>query len=65
MPKTHALSTVLTPEIERHMLAKTPLAWLGQPDDIAYAALFLCAPASAWVSGQVLTGSGGGVQELD
>jgi len=63
--KTHALSTVLTPEIERHMLAKTPLARLGQPDDIAYAALFLCAPASAWVSGQVLTVSGGGVQELD
>lgn len=63
--KTHALSTVLTPEIERHMLAKTPLARLGQPDDIAYAALFLCSPASAWVSGQVLTVSGGGVQELD
>ena len=35
--KTHAPSTVLTPEIERHMLAKTPLARLGQPDDIAYA----------------------------
>jgi 7-alpha-hydroxysteroid dehydrogenase len=63
--KTHALSTVLTPEIERHMLAKTPLARLGQPDDIAYVALFLCAPASSWVSGQVLTVSGGGVQELD
>lgn len=63
--KTHALSTVLTPEIERHMLAKTPLARLGQPEDIAYAALFLCSPASAWVSGQVLTVSGGGVQELD
>ena len=65
MPKTHALPTVLTPEIERHMLAKTPLAWLGQPDDIAYAALFLCAPASAWVSGQVLTVHAGGVRELD
>lgn len=63
--KTHALATVLTPEIEKHMLAKTPLARLGEPDDIAYAALFLCAPASSWVSGQVLTVSGGGVQELD
>ena len=63
--KTHALSTVLTPEIERHMLAKTPLGRLGKPDDIAYAALFLCSPASEWVSGQVLTVSGGGVQELD
>lgn len=63
--KTHALSTVLTPEIEQRMLAKTPLARLGQPDDIANAALFLCSPAASWVSGQVLTVSGGGVQELN
>lgn len=62
--KTHALATVLTPEIEKHMLTKTPLGRLGEPDDIAYAALFLCAPASTWVSGQVLTVSGGGIQEL-
>lgn len=62
--KTHALSTVLTPDIEKSMLAKTPLGRLGQPDDIAYAALFLCSPAASWVSGQVLTVSGGGVQEL-
>ncbi len=63
--KTHALSTVLTAEIEERMLAKTPLGRLGAPDDIANAALFLCAPASSWISGQVLTVSGGGVQELD
>ena len=63
--KTHALATVLTPEIEKRMLAKTPLGRLGEPADIAYAALFLCSPAAAWVSGQVLTVSGGGVQELD
>ncbi|MGI9124208.1 MAG: 7-alpha-hydroxysteroid dehydrogenase [Mycobacterium sp.] len=63
--KTHALSTVLNPQIEERMLAKTPLARLGQPDDIAYAALFLCAPCSSWISGQVLTVSGGGIQELD
>lgn len=63
--KTHALSTVLTPEIEKGMLTKTPMGRLGEPEDIAYAALFLCSPAAAWVSGQVLTVSGGGVQELD
>lgn len=63
--KTHALSTVLTPEIEGRMLSGTPLGRLGRPTDIAYAALFLCSPAAAWVSGQVLTVSGGGVQELD
>ncbi|ACK68692.1 short-chain dehydrogenase/reductase SDR [Gloeothece citriformis PCC 7424] len=63
--KTDALATVLTPEIEQTMLKHTPLKRLGEPNDIAYAALFLCSPASIWVSGQVLTVSGGGVQELD
>ncbi|MDZ8714109.1 SDR family oxidoreductase, partial [Escherichia coli] len=36
-----------------------------QPQDIANAALFLCSPAASWVSGQILTVSGGGVQELN
>ncbi|XWK88807.1 MAG: 7-alpha-hydroxysteroid dehydrogenase [Phormidium sp.] len=63
--KTDALATVLTPEVEKTMLKHTPLARLGQPNDIAYAALFLCSPAASWVSGQVLTVSGGGLQELD
>lgn len=63
--KTRALASVLTPEIEHHMLAKTPMGRLGEPLDIALACLFLCAPCSSWVSGQVLTVSGGGVQELD
>jgi 7-alpha-hydroxysteroid dehydrogenase len=63
--KTAALATVLNPEVERAMLKHTPLGRLGEADDIANAALYLCAPASSWVSGQVLTVSGGGVQELD
>ncbi|EPJ9069217.1 TPA: 7-alpha-hydroxysteroid dehydrogenase, partial [Escherichia coli] len=29
------------------------------------AALFLCSPAASWVSGQILTVSGDGVQELN
>ena len=63
--RTAALASVLTPEIEKAMLKHTPLGRLGEGSDIAHAALFLCSPASAWVSGQVLTVSGGGVQELD
>ena len=63
--KTGALATVLTPKIEGAMLKHTPLGRLGEPKDIAYAALFFCSPAANWVSGQVLTVSGGGAQELD
>lgn len=61
---THALDSVLTTEIQEAMLARTPLSRLGRPQDIANAALFLCSSASDWISGQILTVSGGGVQEL-
>lgn len=63
--RTAALATVLTPEIEGAMLKHTPLGRLGEAMDIAHAALFFCGRGSLWVSGQVLTVSGGGVQELD
>ena len=63
--KTAALASVLTPDIEKVMLKHTPLGRLGEGRDIANAALFLCSAAAAWISGQVLTVSGGGVQELD
>lgn len=63
--RTHALTTVLTPEIEKRMLAHTPLQRLGEPDDIAGAVLYFAAPISAWVSGQVLFVNGGGEQTLD
>lgn len=63
--RTAALEKVLTPETEKAMLAHTPLKRLGEPEDMANAALFLCSPAARWISGQILTVSGGGVQELD
>jgi 7-alpha-hydroxysteroid dehydrogenase len=63
--RTAALATVLTPDVEKAMLKHTPLGRLGEGTDIAAAALYLVSPASAWVSGQVLTVSGGGLQELD
>ena len=63
--RTQALATVMTPEIEKAMLRHTPLQRLGEPSDMAYAALFLCSPAAGWISGQILTVSGGGDQELN
>ncbi|EQB5140147.1 SDR family oxidoreductase, partial [Shigella flexneri] len=63
--KTLSVSWSHYPEIEQKMLQHTPIRRLGQPQDIANAALFLCSPAASWVSGQILTVSGGGVQELN
>jgi len=62
--RTAALQSVLNEEIEKTMLMHTPIHRLGEPEDIANAALYLCSPAAAWVSGQILTVSGGGTQEL-
>ncbi|MBV7435139.1 glucose 1-dehydrogenase [Cardiobacteriaceae bacterium TAE3-ERU3] len=62
--RTHALETVLTPEIEHEMLKNTPIKRLGEPDDIAGAVLYFAAPISGWVNGQVLFVNGGGVQTL-
>lgn len=63
--RTDALKKVLTPEIEKRMLAHTPLERLGEADDIAGAVLYFAAPISKWVSGQILFVNGGGVQTLD
>lgn len=63
--KTAALMSVLNADIEANMLKHTPLKRLGEAEDIANGALFLCSPAASWVSGQILTISGGGTQELD
>ena len=63
--RTHALESVLTPEMEARMLAHTPIKRLGEAADIARAVLFFAAPISGWVSGQTLMVNGGGVQTMD
>ena len=63
--RTKALESVLNDDILKAMLTHTPIKRLGEPQDMANAALFLCSPAASWISGQILTVSGGGVQELD
>lgn len=63
--RTASLESVLNDDIEKKMLEHTPIHRLGEAQDMANAALFLCSPAASWISGQILTVSGGGVQELD
>ena len=63
--KTAALASVLTPEIEKVMLAHTPIKRLGEAEDIAGAMLYFASPISEWVSGQTIFVNGGGEQVLE
>jgi NAD(P)-dependent dehydrogenase (short-subunit alcohol dehydrogenase family) len=42
-----------------HMIAATPLGYLGTPSDAAHLVSFLVDSASHWMTGAVLTGDGG------
>ena len=57
--RTAALESVLTPEIEKVMLAHTPIRRLGTANDIAGAMLYFASPISEWVSGQTIFVNGG------
>lgn len=46
-------------ELEKTIIANTPLGRIGHPDDIAKAALFLASDDSAWIHGEKITASGG------
>jgi 7-alpha-hydroxysteroid dehydrogenase len=57
--KTEALNTVLTPEIEQVMVRLTPMGRLGDVEDISACALYLAAPASAYLTGDIIGVNGG------
>ena len=57
--KTEALNTVLTPAIEQRMVELTPMARLGEVEDIAACALYLASPASAYLTGDIVGVNGG------
>jgi len=48
-----------TPEAEKRSSAGTPLRRLGEPDDIAGAAVYLASKAGSWMTGQALVVDGG------
>ena len=49
----------LAPAIKEAIIAKIPLGKIGNPADIANAALFLASDMSSYITGQVLTVDGG------
>ena len=46
-------------EVEKKMLEDYPLSWVGKPEDIAYAALYLASDQANWVTGVALPVDGG------
>ena len=44
---------------EKDVVSKTPLGRIGQPNDIATAAVFLASDDAGWISGQLINAAGG------
>jgi len=54
-----AMTAALGEEARAALLKQIPLHCLGQPEDVANAALFLASPAARYITGQVLAVDGG------
>jgi 7-alpha-hydroxysteroid dehydrogenase len=61
--ETDALSPFLNAAegLREQMVAMTPMARLGTPEDIACAVLYLASPAGSWVTGKIFEVDGGTV----
>jgi tropinone reductase I len=58
--QTPLAETVLqNPEFLRDVLSRTPLGRVGQPQEVAAAAAFLCMPHASYITGQTLAVDGG------
>ena len=57
MPLTEGLYA--DPEKMKTVLARTPAGRAGEPEDVTGAAVFLCSPASDYLTGQHIVVDGG------
>jgi 7-alpha-hydroxysteroid dehydrogenase len=56
---TPGAADALSDDVRVEAVANIPMARLGNPRDIAACALFLAAPASAWITGRIIAVDGG------
>jgi gluconate 5-dehydrogenase len=49
------------PERKAKVMARIQMGCMGQPDDIGWAAVFLCSPAAGYITGVTLPVDGGAV----
>lgn len=56
---TDSLASIMNDDLERAMLARTPMNRLAHPEDIAACALFLASPAADYVTGEIYGVNGG------
>jgi len=47
------------PDAAKAAISRTPMGRLGEPDDIAGLAVYLCSPAGSWTTGQTMVVDGG------
>jgi Tropinone reductase 1 len=61
--RTRRTSTALAdPDYLDEVLLRTPMARIGEPEEVAAAVAFLCLPASGYITGQCLAVDGGFLQ---
>jgi hypothetical protein len=51
-------------DFRKHLEAQTLLGRIGQPQDIAPAAVFLASPDAAWITGETLLIAGGALTTI-
>ena len=55
---THTLGMIGS-DLEKQLVAQTPLGRIGQPDDIGKVAVFLASEQSSWLTGERIVAAGG------